>query len=94
MPNKEALCKQINRTRNENNTTSQPQSLQDINVPNHLCLTINRDQFLAREIESGDEKLMIFCTASNLQHLQNAEYWIMDGTFKTVPILFHQLYTI
>jgi len=94
MPNNEALRKQINHTRNENNITLWPQSLQDIDVPDHLCLTSNGDQFLAREIESGNEKLMIFCTASNLQHLQNAEHWIMDSTFKTVPILFQQLYTI
>ena len=38
--------------------------------------------------------MIIFCTASNLHHLQAAKYWIMDGTFKTVPTLFHQLYTI
>ena len=94
MPNKEALRKQINRTRNDNNMTLQPQSLQDIDVPDNLRVTMNGDQFLAREIELGNEKLMIFCTTSNLQHLQNAEYWIMDGTFKTVPILFQQLYTI
>ena len=35
MPNKEALRKQINRTRNKN-ILSQAQSLQDIDVPTHL----------------------------------------------------------
>ncbi|PKC05516.1 hypothetical protein RhiirA5_420830 [Rhizophagus irregularis] len=70
MPNKEALRKQINRARNENNEVLQP------------------------EIELGNEKLMIFCTPSNLTYLQDAEYWLMDGTFKTVPTLFQQLYTI
>jgi len=93
MPNKEALRKQINRTRNKN-ILSQAQSLQDIDVPTHLRTTMNGDQFLAKEIDLGEDKMMIFCTTSNLQHLQEAEYWIMDGTFKTVPTLFHQLYTI
>lgn len=55
---------------------------------------MNGNQFLAKKIELGNGKLMIFCTTSNLHHLQEAEYWIMDGTFKTVPSLFQQLYTI
>ncbi|CAB4425523.1 unnamed protein product [Rhizophagus irregularis] len=37
---------------------------------------------------------MIFCTTSNLQHLQKANFWIMDSTFKTVPTLFQQMYMI
>ena len=45
---------------------------------------MNGEQFLAKEINLEDEKMMIFCTESNLEHLQAAEYWIMDGTFKTV----------
>jgi hypothetical protein len=49
---------------------------------------------LAKEIEIGEEKMMILSTPSNLLHLQEADYWIMDGTFRTVPTLFQQLYTI
>jgi hypothetical protein len=93
MPNKQALRKQITYVRGKN-MPSQPQSLQDINVPINLRATISGNQFLAKELEIGDEKIMIFCTESNLQHLQEADYWIMDGTFKTVPTLFLQMYTI
>src|ERR1043166_4851337 len=93
MPNKESLRKQIHRVRSENMPT-QPQSLQEIDIPMHLRKTMNGDRFLARDIDVNDEKMLIFCTQSNLQHLQDAEYWIMDGTFKSVPILFQQLYTI
>lgn len=93
MPNKEALRKRIKRTRDEN-TVSEPQSLQDIDIPIHLRTTMNGEQFLAKDIESGSERMLIFCTTSNLQHLQDAQYWIMDGTFRTVPMLFQQLYTI
>ena len=93
MPNNEALRKQIQRVRNVN-MPPQPQSLQEINIPIHLCTTISGEQFLAKEIEIGEEKMMIFCTPSNLLHLQEADYWIMDGTFRTVPTLFQQLYTI
>ncbi|CAH1763582.1 7335_t:CDS:2 [Entrophospora sp. SA101] len=93
MPGREALCKRIARVRNEN-IPSQPQSLQDIDVPTHLHTTISGEQFSAREIELDEEKIMIFCTTSNLQHLQEANYWIMDGTFKTTPTLSQQIYTI
>ncbi|CAG8849092.1 40459_t:CDS:2, partial [Gigaspora margarita] len=30
----------------------------------------------------------------NINYLEEARYWLMDGTFKTVPTLFCQLYTI
>jgi hypothetical protein len=93
MPNNEALRKQIQRVRNAN-LPPQPQSLQEINIPIHLHTTMNGERFLAKEITFGEEKMIIFCTTSNLQNLQEADYWIMDGTFKTVPILFQQLYTI
>lgn len=93
MPNTDALRKQINYVRKKH-LPSQPQSLQDIDIPINLRQTIRGEQFLARDIEYGEEKMLIFCTTSNLQHLQNANYWIVDGTFKTVPILFQQLYTV
>ncbi|GBC08248.1 hypothetical protein RclHR1_00080025 [Rhizophagus clarus] len=64
MPNKQALGKQISRVRNKEGP-SQPQTLDQINVPMELRRTI-----------------------------KDAGYWIMDGTFKTVPILFLQMYTI
>jgi hypothetical protein len=38
--------------------------------------------------------MFIFVTNGNLIKLSEASYWIMDGTFKTVPRIFMQLYTI
>jgi hypothetical protein len=93
MPNKQALGKQISRIRNRDGP-SQPRSLDEINVPMELRNTINGEEFLVRDIEFDGERIMIFCAKSNLQYLQDAEYWIMDRTFKTVPVLFLQMYTI
>uniref|UniRef100_U9UD17 MULE transposase domain-containing protein n=1 Tax=Rhizophagus irregularis (strain DAOM 181602 / DAOM 197198 / MUCL 43194) TaxID=747089 RepID=U9UD17_RHIID len=39
---------------------SQPRSLQYINNPFNLCVTINGNQFLAKELEIGNEKMIIF----------------------------------
>ena len=41
----------------------------------------------------GNE-ILIFTTTENIRHLSRAKYWIIDGTFKTAPIIFKQLYTI
>ncbi|CAG8585129.1 6617_t:CDS:2, partial [Dentiscutata erythropus] len=81
MPNNEALRKQIS-------------SLQEIDVPNQLQVTMRGEQFLAREINLNNEKIMIFCTSNNLLYFEEANYWLIDGIFKTVPTLFRQLYTI
>ncbi|PKB96828.1 hypothetical protein RhiirA5_434181, partial [Rhizophagus irregularis] len=65
MPNKEALRRQISRVRADN-MPPQPQTLQDIDVPINLRVTINGEQFLTRDITFDEEKIMIFCPASNL----------------------------
>ncbi|CAG8664278.1 24017_t:CDS:2 [Gigaspora rosea] len=93
MPSNEAIRKQISHARNKNMPT-QPQTLENINVLDQLRTTIRGEQFLAKDIEFNNEKIMIFCTSNNLQYLEKARYWLMDGTFKTVPTLFRQLYTI
>src|SRR4051812_42988178 len=36
----------------------------------------------------------MFTTKNNIQYLSQAIFWIMNRTFKTVPIIFCQLYTI
>ncbi|CAG8490170.1 17136_t:CDS:2 [Funneliformis caledonium] len=65
-----------------------------INISDYLRKTISGNQFLAKEIELEDEKMLIFCINSNLKHLYKASYWLMDSIFKIVPLLFYQLYLI
>ena len=44
---------------------------------------------------TGDgKKIFMFTTTNNLKLLCASKYWVMDGTFKAAPNLFHQLYTI
>ena len=40
------------------------------------------------------DRILLFTTIANIRCLQQSSFWIMDGTFKTVPTLFRQLYTI
>ena len=44
--------------------------------------------------EAGAARILIFTTARNLQILQRATTWAMDGTFNIAPPLFAQVYTI
>ena len=38
--------------------------------------------------------MLIFSTSTNLDLLSRSKLWLADGTFKTVPEIFYQLYTM
>ncbi|CAG8739319.1 11281_t:CDS:2, partial [Gigaspora rosea] len=61
---------------------AQPQNLDDINIPNSLCSALNGENFLVRDSIIGKDRILLFTTKANIQHLSRALYWIMDGTFK------------
>jgi hypothetical protein len=78
----------------EANTPPEPQSLEQINVPDSFCYTFNEELFLVKNIEINSERILLFTTKTNVQQLSQSPYWIMDSTFKVVPRIFYQLYTI
>lgn len=41
-----------------------------------------------------DNLILIFATQSNLEILAHSEHWQADRTFKSMPLIFGQLYTI
>ena len=45
-------------------------------------------------INVNNDTIFLFTTTLNLRMLSNSPFWLMDGTFKTVPLIFRQLYTI
>ena len=56
--------------------------------------TLSGLDFLVRDSTMGNERILIFTTSANVNCLAQSYFWIMDGTFKTVPNIFRQLYTI
>ncbi|CAG8530285.1 10054_t:CDS:2 [Dentiscutata heterogama] len=72
----------------------QPQNLDDIDISDSLCLTLNKENFLVRDSIIRKNRIILFTTKANIQHLSRVLYWIIDGIFKTVPTIFCQLYTI
>lgn len=53
---------------------------------------------LQRTADIGDFEMdngkVIFGTKNNMKLLQEAAFWMVDGTFKTCPNIFHQIFTI
>jgi len=72
-----------------------PQSFNQFVIDTPLNLTISGESFLfIRKFIEADSFLVVFTTNANLDHLANSYHWIMDGTFKSSPTLFSQIYTI
>ncbi|CAB4424033.1 unnamed protein product [Rhizophagus irregularis] len=93
MPSKNALRTTIKRVRRAE-LPPQPQNIGELNVPNPLCLTLNGDPFLVKDLMVGTDRILLFTTQMNIQRLSQAQFWLMDGTFQTVLTIFYQLYTI
>ncbi|XP_068225227.1 uncharacterized protein [Palaemon carinicauda] len=89
---KETLSKMIRRVRKEGN--QEPNDLQDMFIPEEYSKTLAGETFLVKESSIGNDNILLFTTHSNVKKLKDANFWIMDGTFKTVPTVFKQLYTI
>jgi hypothetical protein len=92
LPSKTALRQQVKKVRREN-FPAEPNSLENFVLPLEYQMTLNGENF-CRDIRMDNDRTLIFLTNANLIHLRNASFWIMDGTFKTVPTIFKQLYTI
>jgi len=71
-----------------------PNNLQQLQLPPDLCQTKSGQNFLLHDSGPGNDRILIFGTEAALDALGENGDWFMDGTFKTAPPLFEQLYTI
>jgi hypothetical protein len=65
-----------------------------LSITFRLQLTKTGQQFLLFDDPQGPGRIQLFSTQSNLDILAENHDWYMDGTFKTTPNPFFQLYTI
>ena len=56
--------------------------------------TASGESFLLAEDGSGDDKIVVFATDTNIKILCEADTIYVDGTFQTCPKLFYQIFTI
>lgn len=72
-----------------------PPNLQAMEIPQEYKVTHRDEPFLL--YDSGTDspnRILIFSTETNLRALTTTGHWFSDGTFKTAPELFYQIYTI
>ncbi|XP_076036661.1 uncharacterized protein LOC143022389 [Oratosquilla oratoria] len=71
-----------------------PSTCNEIVFPPELTITFKGDQFLIYDSGPVEKRIIIFATGRNLLCLSQSSHWYADGTFRNVPLLFHQLYTL
>ena len=62
-------------------------------IPRDYEETTKGEQFLQYD-NDDDNRILVFGTESSFEFLENSQHWFVDGTFKSVPAQFMQLYTI
>lgn len=93
LPSTSSIARSLRRFQRKVNPTAQlPATKEDIMIPDKLKLTPRGDLFLL--YSSEDNNIIIFTTVANLNILLDCDIWFSDGTFKIVPALFQQLYSI
>lgn len=65
-----------------------PREVHDVKVPDIFTY------FLFADYEDPGTRIMIFCLKENLKKISDIKHLLMDGTFKSTPVPFYQIYTI
>ena len=72
-----------------------PDNAANVEIPRPYQLTAHNQQFLQYDSGVGDnERILLFASEDGLELLRNSTHWAADGTFKTAPEIFFQLYTV
>ena len=80
--------------RQDQNFPALPNNLENLVLPDEFKQTLEGEEFLKYDSGPGKLRILIFATYENLQLLSQSTDWFGDGTFKTVPLIFQQLYTL
>lgn len=78
----------------ENSGPPLPIARHQIIFTDEYTKTEKNENFLAYDSGAEADRILIFSTQGNLDLVRRSNHWHGDGTFKTVPPLFEQLYTI
>ena len=95
LPRLDSLERNVRRERQTMNAAPvQPESLHDLVIPTEYQITAKGDNFLLYDSGLGIQRIIIFGTKCNVEMLNASQIWLADGTYKTAPSLFSQVYTI
>lgn len=95
LPQISSIKRTLRRVRQgENHALPNPLSRIDLEIPAEFSITETGEEFLLYDNGKINDRILIFSIRRNLRLLAASQHWYMDGTFKTAPALFEQLYTI
>lgn len=95
LPSVPLLKQSIRRTRKlHNNFPNEPRDRTQISIPLQQRLTLNSQTFLLHDDINSSGRIIIFASQWMINLLGQSDHWFCDGTFKTVPDIYTQLYTI
>lgn len=94
LPERRHLYRNINRIQNAARPRN-PMSLSELEIPDPYDKTMGGDQFLQFDSGVDDEnRVLIFYAKDDFVKLCNSGIALADGTFKTAPRHFYQMFTI
>ncbi|XP_053946208.1 uncharacterized protein LOC128855375 [Anastrepha ludens] len=99
MPNRINSRKSLSRERLKD-FPSNPRTLRELqDIPGFYQNSLNGDKFLIYDSYENDEdsefgRILVFATPENLRQLFRSILWFADGTFKTAPSIFFQVFAI
>ena len=91
LPNQHALKMMYKRQRI---APPNPVSLEELQLEAENIKTFSNRNFLFYDSGIGPDRIVIFATKENIEFLVMSKIWLADGTFKTVPTFFCQLYIV
>ena len=85
---KKALTNKVAGKRRLNKKCPDPAQLVDKDM------VVNGEHFVLADSGSGSQRIILLGSASSVQRLLDAKVWFSDGTFRTAPAQWTQVYTI
>ena len=76
------------------NAPANPQTRADLELPEEYTRTLAGQPFLLFDSGPVEDRILLLSTDSLLRTFETSLDWFVDGTFKVVPSIFYQLFTI
>ena len=91
LPKKPTLARSLHRQRR---TAPEDEAMPPIPVDTSFVMPLRFQDFVLFDSGPGPDRLLLLGYNELLDGLARASMWLVDGTFKVVPSVFFQLYTI
>jgi hypothetical protein len=87
--------KSVSRKRQQEGVLKIPHSLEEIIIPENLKYSLAGSMFLLHDSGAADPgRFLMFSTEMDCSRLANCSTWMADGTFRSAPSMFLQLWVV